>query len=49
MLTLRALHAALPRAYMGYGVLHVTLEVPTRLPHLTLAQVSDALSYYRNH
>jgi uncharacterized protein (DUF433 family) len=24
-------------------------EVPTRLPHLTLAQVFDALSYYSDH
>jgi uncharacterized protein (DUF433 family) len=24
-------------------------EIPTRLPHLTLAQVFDALSYYSDH
>lgn len=24
-------------------------EIPLRLPHLTLAQVFDALSYYSNH
>ena len=24
-------------------------EIPTHLPHLTLAQVFDALSYYSDH
>lgn len=26
-----------------------TEEIPNRLPHLTLAQVFDALSYYNDH
>ena len=45
---------------MGLGLLFVRLvelwrlgimpeEIPTHLPHLTLAQVFDALSYYADH
>lgn len=28
---------------------HPAEEIPTHLPHLTLAQVFDALSYYSDH